>query len=544
MKKICLLFAFLFMTCGVGADEIAAKVAEIKENQSKTENSSDKSSKESPAKPLQKEMVLFHGEELFEVSEVYSISAKQRSRTVTRRLKRFANSPTFRSDALYMIDNKEINATIIFSGEQFITAVWSQDALNEEDTRVEIAERWMEKISWIIDKYREDHTIESIVSSIIYALVATALFIVLVMLIRKFCNWQMTFWERRLVGRKLLGVVESESVVTFNKVLTKYVRFALLIWLFIVYLNFVLSFFPWTFNISAQLYGMLSTPFVRGYEAFIGYLPNIFTLSFILGMTYLILKFVHGIFLKIEQGQIRIEGFYPDWAPQTYMLVRLVLITFAGVAAFPYLPGSGSPAFKGISLFVGVLLSLGSTSAVSNIFAGLVMTYMRPFSAGDYVEVNGVKGVVLDRRTFSMRIKTPKNVIVTLPNSQVAGNHIINYSRRARKEGGFLHTSVTIGYDVPWRLIHDLLINAAMETEGVKHDPEPFVLQSSLEDFYVKYELNVASETPELWPRIHSTLHQKIQDLFAEADVEIMSPHYRHNRTGNETTIPQVNKEQ
>ncbi|MDH5275865.1 MAG: mechanosensitive ion channel family protein, partial [Gammaproteobacteria bacterium] len=208
------------------------------------------------------------------------------------------------------------------------------------------------------------------------------------------------------------------------------------------------------------------------------------------------------------------------------------------VVIFPYLPGSGSPAFQGVSIFLGVLFSLGSTSAIANVVAGLVLTYMRPFRNGDRVKIADTVGDVLERDLLVVRVRTIKNVDVTIPNSMVLSNHIINFSACARDPGLILHSSVTIGYDAPWRQVHDLLTAAASRTPGIEKEPAPFVLQTALDDFYVRYELNATTSTPNRMAEIYSELHANIQDAFNEAGVEIMSPHYVAARDGSQSTIP------
>jgi small-conductance mechanosensitive channel len=206
---------------------------------------------------------------------------------------------------------------------------------------------------------------------------------------------------------------------------------------------------------------------------------------------------------------------------------------------FPYLPGSDSPAFKGISIFLGVLFSLGSSSAVANVIAGVILTYTRAFKIGDRVQIADTVGDVMGKTLLATHVKTIKNVYITIPNSLVLGSHIINFSASAQGQPLILHTGVTIGYDAPWRQIHALLIAAAAATPGILPEPKPFVLQTSLDDFYVAYEINAYTDQPSGMALIYSNLHQNIQDKFNEAAVEIMSPHYHAVRDGNVTAIPE-----
>jgi small-conductance mechanosensitive channel len=218
--------------------------------------------------------------------------------------------------------------------------------------------------------------------------------------------------------------------------------------------------------------------------------------------------------------------------------VRFIILAFAFTVAFPYIPGSRSEAFKGVSIFLGILFSLGSTSAIANVVAGLSITYMRAYKIGDRVRIGDTVGDVIDRSLLVTHILTVKNEDVTVPNSMVLNAHIVNYSARAKEEGLILHTSVTIGYDVPWRTVHELLVEAARKTPDLLAEPKPFVLQTALNDFYVTYELNAHTDKPREMVNSYSALHRNIQDSFNEAGVEIMSPHYAQLRDGNRTAIP------
>jgi small-conductance mechanosensitive channel len=219
--------------------------------------------------------------------------------------------------------------------------------------------------------------------------------------------------------------------------------------------------------------------------------------------------------------------------------VRFLILAFTAVVVFPYLPGSHSPAFQGISIFLGLLFSLGSTSAIANVVAGSVLTYTRAFQLGDRVQIGETIGDVVEKSLLVTRIRTIKNVDISIPNAMVLGSHIINFSSAAEGAGLILHTSVTIGYDAPWRTVHKLLVDAALGCDHILKTPEPFVLQTSLNDFYVSYEINAYTDKPEAMASTYSAMHQNIQDKFYEAGVEIMSPHYSSLRDGNKAAIPQ-----
>jgi len=254
----------------------------------------------------------------------------------------------------------------------------------------------------------------------------------------------------------------------------------------------------------------------------------------------MIIKLFRLVFEGVGKKRITVPGFYPEWSKTSFNLLRLMIIAMTVVVVFPYLPGSDSPAFQGVSIFFGVLLSLGSTTAVANVVAGIVITYTRAFRVGDYVLISGTEGKIVERTAFVTRIQTSKNVDVSLPNSSVMSDKVINYSSQARRSGIRLHTGVTIGYDVPWPKVQELLLTAAKATEHIEQDPAPFVLQTSLDDNYVAYELNATTKRVSLRPQVYSELHANILDAFHTAGVEITSPHYRAIRDGNEPAMAPV----
>jgi small-conductance mechanosensitive channel len=210
------------------------------------------------------------------------------------------------------------------------------------------------------------------------------------------------------------------------------------------------------------------------------------------------------------------------------------------VAIYPYMPGSGSSAFQAIGIFLGAVLSLGSGSSVANAIAGVVITYMRPFAVGDFVTIADVTGTVTEQSTLAVRVLTIRNETVTLPAAIVLSNPVVNYSAQARATGVAIHTGVTIGYDTPWRQVHELLLSAARRTPHVLERPAAWVIQTQLNDFYVAYELDAYIDDPANRHFILSELNQNVQDAFFAAGVEILSPHYAQLRDGNAPAIPEA----
>jgi len=347
----------------------------------------------------------------------------------------------------------------------------------------------------------------------------------------------------RLKGFKIqqVQVFTASQLTNFLLVVNQYVRYGVNILLILIYLTGVFSVFPPTRGIVSNALTGIFQVIEKGWLGFVGYLPSLLNLIVIIVITYYGLKLIRFLFNEIGKGTITLAGFYPEWANPTYQLVRFLVIAFALVLAFPYLPGSSSPAFQGISVFVGLLFSLGSTSVVANIVSDVVLTYTRAFHVGDRVKIADTVGDVIEKGLLVTRMRTIKNVEITIPNGMVMGSHIINYSAVSQERGLILNTTITLGYDISWRLIHETLKKAAQATNGILPDPPPFILQTSLDDFYVSYELNAYTDKPNKMALVYSELHQNIQDFCNEAGIEILSPHYGAMRDGNASTLPSDN---
>lgn len=337
-------------------------------------------------------------------------------------------------------------------------------------------------------------------------------------------------------------ILSAEEVARIINVALLAVSWVLRILIVVALINTLLALFPWT-EAWAQKTASFTQNIVGGFfRSLIDYLPDFVTLLVIVGLSYGFIRIIRLVFEGVERRRITIPGFYPEWSRTSYHLIRLLIIALTVVVAFPYLPGSDSPAFQGVSIFVGVLLSLGSTTAVANVVAGIVLTYTRAFRMGDWVHISDIDGKIIERTAFVTRIRTAKNVEVSIPNASIMADKVVNYSTQAKNVGIALHTGVTIGYDVPWPKVQELLLSAAAATEHIEKEPAPFVLQTSLDDNYVAYELNAFTCNVGLRPRIYSELHANILDAFHTAGVEITSPHYRAIRDGNEPAMAQVVK--
>lgn len=334
---------------------------------------------------------------------------------------------------------------------------------------------------------------------------------------------------------ELLDTRKQVQILLF---LARVLRYGVILLLLLIAVPIIFSIFPATKNLAYKIFSYIWDPVSSIFVSIVDYIPNLFTICVIYLVIKYTVRFVKYISNELASERLKIPGFYADWAHPTYYIVRFLLYAFMVAMIYPYLPGANSGIFQGMSVFIGLMISLGSSSIIGNIIAGLVITYMRPFKIGDRIKLNNTTGNVIEKTALVTRLRTPKNEIVTIPNSEIMSKETVNFSQSARQFGLIIHTEVTIGYDAPWRTVHDLLINAALNTPGILDDPRPFVLETSLSDWYPVYQLNAYIRDADRMGEIYSNLHQSIQDAFNAAGVEIMSPHYMATRDGNASTIP------
>ncbi|MCS7084821.1 MAG: mechanosensitive ion channel family protein [Bacteroidia bacterium] len=384
-----------------------------------------------------------------------------------------------------------------------------------------------------------------LVLEIFYALLVTAALVVFYKILqrlrRRIFRWIEKYGAAKINIVKIndVEILTDDQEVRLYKFVVNLIYYLILGIVAFVYFTTEFSIFPQTEHLADLLFEYIKQPFIFLAKGTVEYFPNLVFIAIIVTLAHYVLKVIHFFFDALERQVIKLKGFYPEWSQPTFALVRILFIFFVLVMIFPYLPGSDSEAFKGISIFAGVVFSMGSSSAVANVISGIVLTYMRPFKVGDRVELDKTVGMVVEKNLLVTRIRTIKNVDITIPNSTILNHHITNYSAIAQKQGLWVNTTVTIGYDAPWRQIHQLLITAAERTALIDKSVKPFVLQTALNDFYVSYQINALLRDANQMDNVLSELHQHIQDVFFEAGVEIMSPHYTSIRDGNAAAIPE-----
>jgi small-conductance mechanosensitive channel len=511
-----LLFIFLFSTLAFSADNAHAE---------NLEPSSIASVDSAP--------VIVNGVVIFEVTGIRSYPARRRAKETAEKIQGLAENSANDVAMIRTAENSKLIRTEIYLGDQLIMSVYDNDAeLQGFTNRPITAAAFAVKISESINSYRRDRTPAMIKKNIMLALVRTAvLFVILVALIWVFRRLDKLIergFKRRIkkIEAKSMRLVQSEQIWRVLRALLSLIKTLLILLLIYYFLTLVLSLFPWTRYIADRLLELVLNPLSMMVNSFINYLPSLFFLIILFLFTRYVLNLTYSFFDAVNRQSLKLHSFEAEWAWPTYRIARIVIIIFAVIIAYPYIPGSNSDAFKGISLFLGVLLSLGSTSVISNIIAGYTMTYRRAFKVGDKVKIGETIGEVTEVRLLVTNLMSLKNEKIVMPNSTILNSEVINYSTLARKQGLILHTSVGIGYDVPWRQVEAMLLEAANRTNGLLKQPAPFVLQQALTDFSVTYEINVYCNDDSGIARKYTDLHRNIQDVFNENNVQIMSPNY------------------
>lgn len=496
-----------------------------------------------PAASTPAARVILGEETVFTVNTpLFSLSPEERAQRISQRMKKLAEDTRYDPLRIQVADNE--SASEIALDDFTIMSVTNNDARTSGLPRKELAARHAGKIKQAIGNYRKTYDLRSLALGGLFALLATLIFVFLWKLAGagySLLGGKLTAWAPSAIKSIRIGRVEllpAARITEFLRWSLSGLNLLLLFLLFYIYLSVLFSFFPWTHGLAAKLLGYAVTPLVSLFKALVGYIPDLIFVIITIVCVHYLLKGLEVFAGEVQKERITLPGFYPDWAKPTFQIVRFVVWAFSLVIIFPYLPGSSSSAFRGVSVFLGVLFSLGSTSAVSNAVAGVILTYMRPFKIGDRVKIVDTVGDVIEKGLLLTRIKTIKNVYITIPNALVLSSHIINYSSLSENEGLILNTTVTIGYDVAWAKVHELLIAAADAADGILPTPRPFVLQTALNDCNVAYELNAYTDRPETMSQIYSDIHRNIQDGFAAAGIEILSPAYTAMRDGNEPVLP------
>lgn len=488
--------------------------------------------------------VLLYGDTLFLIKTALKRgTVEERAAKITNNLKIIARDFNMELDTFYL--HKGVDFVDIMYNDDVAFLVSNKDAAAHKVPLEDLAEIQLDTLQEKLMMRNTDLSLKEILIRAGYFILSLLGLIIILKLI----NWvfgiiieRLSKFERSILNKKnnLIRYFIPKKTKNIFEFLARTARFVLIVFLLLFYLPFLFSFFPFSQGLVALFYGYIKAPILFLFYGFINFLPNMFFILVIIFFTRYIIRVSRYFVEDIENDKLVLKNFPKDWAGTTQKMFSLLIYAFALVLIYPQIPGSTSSAFKGVSIFIGAILSFGSTSAIANMVAGIVITYMQPFKIGDRIRVEGIYGDVIEKTVLITRVLTPKMEEVTIPNANVINSNIINYSANSKKNGVIMHTSITLGYDIPWSLAEKLLLRAAGKSMLVRRDPKPFVLQTSLDDNYVSHELNVYTKQEKKMPLIYSDIHRHILDEFNEAGVEILSPNYVAARDGNNTTVPNL----
>ncbi len=474
--------------------------------------------------------VTVDGVELFRVRGTMAYPATERAKAIRERIKAFAGDRSIPADSLRVIESAD-RSSLVARG-YFVMAMYDADGEIERVPRHVLAATVRNKIVQSVTMYREDRTPSVMLSNALRALAVTLGALILLWVSNRLYHRFRGLFRRRLDSRlerlrTMTGrVAQTETITTLIWGLVTAVRVAWIVVIAYFSLNIVLGFFPWTRALSKRVLSIVLDPLRSMGTAFVDALPGLVFIAVLWIVTRYVLKVIRVFFEGVGQNKITLSGFDSDWALPTYRIARVLIIAFAFVLAFPYIPGSGSDAFKGVSVFLGVIFSLGSSSVVANLVAGYSLIYRRTFKIGDRIRVGEIEGLVTNAGALVTHLQTMKNEDIIVPNSLIMNSNVTNFSTLASTRGLILHTTVGIGYETPWRQVDAMLKLAAERTPGMLKEPPPFVLLLSLGDFAVTYELNVYTNDALNQARLYAALHRNVLDVFNEYGVQIMTPAY------------------
>ncbi|MGQ7946969.1 mechanosensitive ion channel family protein [Flavobacterium sp. WC2509] len=541
MIKLKLVFLYLFFGCSILVSSQTKQSEKSLNNIEKERNILPQGKSNLKGYPV----TPFRDTLFFIYNKIGSFDAQNRANAITSRIEVLYKDPFFSKDSLNL-SRSEISVDVLYKKDFLVMSVTDLDGRTMGSSDFALAQKNLAIIQKAVLFQKENNDTIDWAKRIGLVFLLLTFVVLIVFTINKLFRWLRFLIienkERYFSGFKIKesNVLSPDRQLEFVLKIVKVIYIVFLIFIFYISLPAIFSIFPETENYASVLLNWIFSPAKAALMGFVHFLPNLFSITVIVVLFRFILKIIKFFVDEIQKGQIKIDGFYSDWAMPTFNIVKVLVYAFMVVIIFPYLPGSNSPIFQGVSVFVGVLFSLGSSNAIANMVAGLVITYMRPFKIGDFIKIGDVTGTVIEKSPLVTRVRTPKQEDITIPNATVLSSSSINYSANTNdnSNGLLIHTTITIGYDTPWVDVHKALIAAAMRTDSLEKMPAPFVLQTSLNDFYVSYEINAYTKHPNQQPSIYSKLHQNIQDCFNEAGLEIMSSHYTSLRDGNRTTIP------
>jgi small-conductance mechanosensitive channel len=487
--------------------------------------------------------VLLQGTPVFEIQWGYgNFSPQYRASLITEKLKRVADDPTIKPEISLVPNQMGID---LVAGDVLLGSIFAGDAKAAGVSQEELAQRWQSAIGRSIVDYRARYGWQRRVARGVAFVLLVALCALLLMAVRRGTHALSARTIARMhsrihqTHRQVVRLIPNSHVDKVVPRLFGLLRKALYVVVVIVTVQLLLLLYPPTRYLAGRFIADVAAPLKHLAARFWTNAPNLFLVLLIAIATWYVLRFLRFFFDRVAEGTLHFANFRPRWAQTTQRLVSILVVVCALLIAYPYIPGSESPAFKGITLFIGVLASIGSAGVVPNMISGIMLTYMDAFQVGDLVRIGERQGVVHETSILSTTLRSQATQLVTIPNSMIWNCHITNFSRRVG-DGASLVAKVGVGYDAPWRQVEAILKTAAARTTGVRTSPEPYVHTASLEQFNVNYELHAFVGTGTAVYKVQSELNENILDAFNEFGVQIMTPSYE----GDPEKAKVVGKEQ
>lgn len=474
--------------------------------------------------------VIVDGDTLFFLRGSSALPASERAEAVQEKIIEAAEA----SDNLEVTityEDTELGTRILVDGLS-VSVVTVADAELEQIELEVLGFLHGEAIEQAILAYRSNRTDQARVSGAIEATAWTIGFGIFVAIIlwlhRRIRRKTLKFVQRHLkdVENATAKSVQAEAIAALVRYTLNFVLLVIFFLGFYYYLSFVLLAFAETRYFAQLLLTYLTEPVLLIFKGILSYIPNLIMLGLISWVTVYIIRGMRVFFDAVEAGSFDLGDFEKHWVSPTFNIARVVVILIALVFAVPYIPGSDSAAFQGLTILVGAMLSLGANSVVSNMLAGLFVIYRRSTSIGDRIQIGDHIGDVVQIKLMETHLKSIKNELISIPNAQLMNSDVVNFSKKTDGSGLLLHTTVGIGYEEPPEKVEAMLIEAARRTKGIKAKPEPFVLWTALADYAINYQINGYTTRGSIIPKIRSDLHRNIVAVFNENGVQIMTPSY------------------
>ena len=454
-----------------------------------------------------------------------------RVESVARKVTQIGKSLKLTTDSMHIFISEYTDD--VMCGEVVIISVSDLDGLWNGMSRRDLAEEYLRILSAEIGRLHADYGLKAKLTGLGWAVFLIVVQVLFFMLTARFIRYL-----RHLIveggdgrmkplvikGYELMNIHQEKRILLF---LTRVLQVFLILLQLFISLPLLFSIFPETEKFTWNMINYVWSPLRDMVVSIVRYFPNLVKIVVIVYVVRWVLKGLRHLSNEIAAERLKIDRFYQDWARPTYQIVRIFIIAFTLVVIWPWLPGSESGIFKGVSIFVAALFSLGSTTTIGNLISGIIITYMRPFLVGDFVRIGDQEGEVVEENAFVTRLRDIKGNLVTVPNNSILSQQTVNYTAAARDgKGSIVHSSFTFTYHVPRETVESYLLEGAARCKLLEKNPKPFVLYTALEDFYTQYEINgYTKETARLFA-VYSELHRNIIDVFHEHNLDPTSSHF------------------